>query len=1158
MTPIVPIKKLLVANRGEIAIRVFRACTELHIQTIAVYTYEDRYSLHRYKADEAYQIGADNDPIKPYLNIQEIISLAKKLKVDAIHPGYGFLSENPEFASACIKNGIAFIGPEPEVMNKLGNKVSAKIIAQSHNIPLIKGSKQVPLNTEEAILQAREIGYPVILKAAAGGGGRGMRIIRKEEDILTAFPDASREAEKAFGDASIFIEKYLIDPKHLEVQLVADKHGNIVHLYERDCSIQRRFQKLIEFAPSVGLKKETLDKVYDYAVTLGKSVNLSNICTVEFLIDKEENIYFIEVNPRIQVEHTVTEMITGVDLVKTQLKIAQGHALGDPEIRLGNQDEILKMGFALQCRITTEDPENDFKPDFGKLITYRNATGMGIRLDEGSSYPGVTVSPFFDSMLVKVSAWGRKLSSACERMNRALLEFRIRGVKTNIPFLINVINHPVLKEGKCDINFINKNPDLFEIVHGKDRGTKTLKYIADIIVNGNPDVKLSLGENYVRGKKKKFSVPFIPDYDKFCNFPEGTKQKLTVLGPEKFCRWLKEEKSIHFTDCTFRDAHQSLLATRLRTLDMLAIAEIYAKKLPGVFSLEVWGGATFDVAMRFHHEDPWFRLREFRKNIPNILLQMLFRGSNAVGYSAYPNNLIERFITEAAKEGIDIFRIFDSLNWLGGMQKSIEVVREKTNSICEACICYTGDIQNVNRKKYNLSYYVKLAQELKNTGAHIIAIKDMAGLLKPYAADILIRELKEKTDLPIHLHTHDTSSVQSATYLKAIEAGVDVVDVALSSLSGFTSQPGFNSMVAILQSHPRENVLDLETLNSLSNYFEAVREVYYPFECGLMSGTAEVYEHEIPGGQYSNLKPQAASLGLAGKWEEIKKTYREVSDLFGDVIKVTPSSKVVGDMALFMVANGMKKQDIMEKGNDISFPESVISYFKGEIGQPYGGFNTELQKIILKDKKPFTDLPNNHLSPIDFDMEFTDFRKKFGGNKSLLMTDFLSYKLFPKVFMEYYKNLNEYGYVSYIPSDIFFHGMKEGEDVIIPIAPGKSIIIRYVSMGAPDDHGVREVFFKLNGQNRSISVLDKSVKVEKKEHPKAILPQHIGAPLPGLLSKILVKKGDTIKKNQPLMIIEAMKMETTVTSVREGKITEIILNEGTVVDSNDLVLVVEG
>ncbi len=1148
------IKKVLVANRSEIAIRVLRACSELNINTVAIYTYEDRYSQHRYKADESYQIGDDNQPLKPYLDIDEIIRLAKSKNVDAIHPGYGFLSENSTFARKCKENDIIFIGPEPEVMDALGDKITAKKIAVKCHVPIIESNKKELSSLKIALSEAKTIGYPLMLKAASGGGGRGMRIVRTAKELELNFDSAKNESLNAFGDDTMFLEKYVEDPKHIEVQIVADNHGNIRHLFERDCSVQRRHQKVVEVAPSFGLPDSVKQDLYNYATTIAKEVDYNNIGTVEFLLDKDFNIYFIEVNPRIQVEHTVTEMVTGIDLVKTQIFVAGGYKLSDTQIKIFEQESLSINGFALQCRLTTEDPENNFTPDYGTISTYRSASGMGIRLDAGSIYQSYSVSPFFDSMLVKVSAQGRTLDGAVRKMSRALKEFRIRGVKTNIHFLQNVIQHKTFKEGHATVNFIQNTPSLFKIRLPQDRTTKITQYLGEVTVNGNPDVKFT-------DSTKVFRSPKVPMFNHTSDYPKGTKDLLTKLGPEKFCHWLKNDTKIHYTDTTMRDAHQSLLATRMRTHDMLKVAESFAKNHSNTFSMEVWGGATFDVCLRFLHENPWGRLRELRSAIPNILLQMLLRGSNGVGYKAYPDNLIETFVEKAWENGVDIFRIFDSLNWVTAMEPSINYVRNKTGGIAQAAISYTGDILNPKQTKYNLKYYTQLAKDLENAGAHMIAIKDMAGLLKPYAATELVAALKDTVNLPIHLHTHDTSSLQTATYLKAIEAGVDVVDVALGGLSGLTSQPNFNAVVEMMTYEKRAHHFNMDTLNQFSNFWEDTRELYYPFESGLKSGTAEVFKHEIPGGQYSNLRPQATALGLADRFDEVKKMYGEVNTLFGDLVKVTPSSKVVGDMAIFMVTNDLTPEEVMERGHEISFPESVINFFKGDLGQPTGGFPKELQKIILKDKKPYTDRPNAHLEPIEFDTEFKAFEKKFqkGFTRPIEFEDFLSYCLYPKVFEDAHKKHKLYGSLSGLPTKSFFYGLTSGEEILVTLQPGKTIIVKLLSVSEPNEDGIRLVFFRVNGENRYVEIHDNKLNIKKVENIK-IDPEttnQIGAPLQGSLYKILVKKGQEVKENDPLFIIEAMKMETTVVAANAGKIKSLTLSSGTMVKQDDLVLTME-
>ncbi|WP_108803427.1 pyruvate carboxylase [Aquimarina sp. Aq107] len=1148
------IKKVLVANRGEIAIRIFRACTEIGLQTVGVYTYEDRYSLHRYKADEAYQIGADNEPLKPYLNIEAIIQVAKKNNVDAIHPGYGFLSENADFAQSCQENGIIFIGPKVSVLRSLGDKIMAKEVAIANNIPIIQSNKEDLTDVKIAIKEAKRIGFPVMLKAASGGGGRGMRVIRSVEELEKAYPESQREALNAFGDDTVFLEKFVENPKHIEIQIVADHHGNMVHLFERDCSVQRRYQKVIEYAPSYGVSQEILDNLYKYALKICGAVDYNNIGTVEFLVDDDESIYFIEVNPRVQVEHTVTEIVTGVDLIKTQIFIAGGYQLSDKQIKIESQESLKVNGYAVQCRITTEDPENDFKPDYGTITTYRSASGFGIRLDAGSVYQGVTISPFFDSMLVKVSANSRTLDGACRKMRRALSEFRIRGVKTNMPFLDNILSHTTFRKGEVTVNFIRDTKELFKIKESRNRATKLANFLGDIIVNGNSDVKNI-------DPTKTFVVPQIPKFEEKADYQKGTKDLLTELGPEKFASWLKNEKKVHFTDTTMRDAHQSLLATRMRTYDMLKVAEGFAKNHPEVFSMEVWGGATFDVCLRFLKENPWERLRSLRKAMPNLLLQMLIRGSNGVGYTAYPDNLIGKFVEQSWENGVDVFRIFDSLNWMKSIAPCIEHVRTRTEGLAEGSLCYTGDILDPKRTKYTLEYYVQLAKDIENAGAHILGIKDMAGLLKPYAAYELVSALKSEINIPIHLHTHDTSSVQSATYLKAIEAGVDVVDVALGGLSGLTAQPNFNAIMEMLKFHDRENPMDTVKLNEYSNYWEAVREYYYVFESGLKAGTGEVYQHEIPGGQYSNLKPQAQGLGLADRFHEITKMYGEVNTLFGDIVKVTPSSKVVGDMAQYLVSNNLTIEDVKERGETISFPQSVVSLFKGELGQPEGGFPKDLQKSILKDQKPFTNRPNAHLEPVDFETEFKDFVKVFkkGMGRDLDITDFLSYKLYPKVFTGAYNHHLKYGNVMNIPTKNFFYGMIPGEEIIIELDKGKILLIELISIGEPHDDGMVTIFFKVNGQTRNVEIKDNSIKVDKIVHAKVDKAdaKQIGAPLQGSLSSILLKSGQEIKKNDPLFIIEAMKMETTITANEDATVKKIVLKSGTMVEADDLVIVLK-
>ncbi|MFK7935564.1 MAG: pyruvate carboxylase [Saprospiraceae bacterium] len=1143
--------KLMVANRGEIAIRVLRAANELELRTVAMYTYEDRYSLHRYKADESYQIGKDDDPLKPYLDIEEILRVAKACGVEAIHPGYGFLSENVDFARRCREEGIVFIGPSPESMEQVGDKVAAKVLARKVNVPLIEDSKR-PLTSEKIVLEeANKIGFPIMIKAAAGGGGRGMRVVRNEEDLLIEYKEAKGEAKTAFGNDTIFLEKYIENPKHIEVQIFGDKYGNLVHLFERDCSVQRRFQKVVEIAPCISLNQWTKEKLYDYALRLTREVNYSAAGTVEFLVDSDENIYFIEVNPRIQVEHTITEEITGIDIVRSQILVSMGYPLDHPTIHIKSQADVKMYGCAIQCRLTTEDPAQDFKPDYGSLIAYRSASGMGIRLDAGNAYAGAKISPFFDSLLVKVTAWGRTMKGASERLQRALREFRVRGVKTNIDFLLNLLQNEEFYKGEATVNFIPANPQLFEFPRRRDRGTKIIRYLSDVIVNGNKDVK------YIDPRQSAlFTTPVVPDFDDKKAFPKGTRDRLQKMGAEKFAQWLREEKTIKYTDTTFRDAHQSLLATRMRTYDMLKVAESFARNhADDVFSMEVWGGATFDVSLRFLKECPWTRLEKLRAAAPNILFQMLLRGSNAVGYKAYPDNLIIKFIEEAAETGIDIFRIFDSLNWVEAMKTSIKTVRERTNSLAEACICYSGDFTNKKEKKFTLEYYLDLAKELEDQGAHILAIKDMAGLLKPFAAEELVTRLKETVQLPIHLHTHDTSSIQAVTYLKAIDAGVDVVDLAMASMSGLTSQPNFNSVAAMMQGHERAAKVDLHSLNQFSQYWESVRKYYYPFETELKAGTAEVYEHEIPGGQYSNLRPQARGLGLEDQFEKIKENYRIANELFGGLIKVTPSSKVVGDMAMFMTSNNLTKQDILERGDKLAFPDSIKNLMRGDLGQIKGGFPKKIQKLVLKNEKPYKDKPNAHLEPIDFTKEFNAFQEKFGEYVSF--RDFLSYSLYPKVFADYQAHFEKYGQVRMLPTPAFFYGLEPNEEIQVEVEKGKTINVKFLNETEPNEAGFRSVFFKLNGQTRSVDLRDESVNAASTAHQKVSKDGDVGAPLQGNLSKIMVKAGDKVKTNQPLFVIEAMKMESTITAPQAGTVKAVHLSEKTLVEQDDLIIELE-
>ncbi|MED4270761.1 pyruvate carboxylase [Geobacillus stearothermophilus] len=1138
------IHKVLVANRGEIAIRVFRACTELGIRTVAIYSKEDAGSYHRYKADEAYLVGEGKKPIEAYLDIEGIIEIAKAHDVDAIHPGYGFLSENIQFAKRCREEGIIFIGPNEDHLDMFGDKVKARHAAMKAGIPVIPGSDGPVGGLEDVVRFAETHGYPIIIKAALGGGGRGMRIVRSKSEVKEAFERAKSEAKAAFGSDDVYVEKLIEKPKHIEVQILGDHEGNIVHLYERDCSVQRRHQKVVEVAPSVSLSDELRQRICEAAVKLMKSVGYVNAGTVEFLVSGDE-FYFIEVNPRIQVEHTITEMITGIDIVQSQILIADGFSLHSPEVGIPKQEDIRINGYAIQSRVTTEDPLNNFMPDTGKIMAYRSGGGFGVRLDAGNGFQGAVITPYYDSLLVKVSTWALTFEQAARKMLRNLREFRIRGIKTNIPFLENVVQHPKFLSGEYDTSFIDTTPELFVFPRRKDRGTKMLTYIGTVTVNGFPGI----------GKKKKpvFDKPRVPKVSQTEPIPAGTKQMLDERGPEGLVRWIQEQPRVLLTDTTFRDAHQSLLATRVRTIDMLRIAEPTARLLPNLFSLEMWGGATFDVAYRFLKEDPWDRLLKLRERIPNVLFQMLLRSANAVGYKNYPDNVIREFVDKSAQAGIDVFRIFDSLNWVKGMTVAIDAVRQ-SGKIAEAAICYTGDILDPSRPKYNLDYYKSLAKELEQAGAHILGIKDMAGLLKPQAAYVLISALKETVDIPIHLHTHDTSGNGIYTYAKAIEAGVDIVDVAVSSMAGLTSQPSANTLYYALEGTERAPEVDIYGLEQLARYWEDVRKFYQEFESGMNAPHTEVYMHEMPGGQYSNLQQQAKAVGLGDRWDEVKEMYRRVNDLFGDIVKVTPSSKVVGDMALYMVQNNLTEQDIFERGETLNFPDSVVEFFEGYLGQPHGGFPKELQRIILKGREPITVRPGELLEPVDFEQIKRELHDKLGRE----VTDFdaIAYALYPKVFLEYADTVEKYGDISVLDTPTFLYGMRLGEEIEVEIERGKTLIVKLVSIGQPQADGTRVVYFELNGQPREVIIRDESIKAAVAERIKAdrTNPNHIAATMPGTVVKVLVEKGEKVDKGDHLMVTEAMKMETTVQAPFAGIVKDIYVKSGDAIQAGDLLI----
>lgn len=1142
------IKKVLVANRGEIAIRIFRACTELNLRTVAIYSKEDSGSYHRYKADEAYLVGEDKKPIEAYLDIEAIIEIAKRHDVDAIHPGYGFLSENVEFARRCREEGLIFIGPETEHLILFGDKVRARNVAKEAGLPVIPGSDGPVKSLEEVEQFADSYGYPFIIKASLGGGGRGMRIVRRREDIQEAYERARSEAKSAFGKDDVYVEKFIEKPKHIEVQILADKYGNVVHLYERDCSVQRRHQKVVEVAPCVSLADDVRHKICEAAVRLMKHVKYVNAGTVEFLVTEDGNFYFIEVNPRIQVEHTITEMITGIDIVQSQILIANGDELHGKRIGIPKQEEIACNGYAIQSRVTTEDPLNNFLPDTGRINAYRTGGGFGVRLDAGNGFQGAVITPYYDSLLVKVSTWALTFEGAARKMLRNLKEFRIRGIKTNIAFLENVVVHPKFLSGKYDTAFIDETPELFDIAESKDRGTKMLTFIGETVINGYPGLN--------RAKKPVFEKKVIPKVNYSEPIPDGTKQILEKDGPDGVVNWIKAQKRVLLTDTTFRDAHQSLLATRVRTYDLKQIAEPTARLLPQLFSMEMWGGATFDVAMRFLHEDPWERLRILREKVPNVLFQMLLRGANAVGYTNYPDNVIEKFVEKSAEAGIDVFRIFDSLNWIEGMALAIEAVR-KNDKIAEAAICYAGDILDPNRSKYDLNYYKNLAKELERAGAHILGIKDMAGILKPEAAYRLISELKATVDIPIHLHTHDTSGNGIYTYARAIEAGVDIVDVAISSMAGHTSQPSANSLYYALSGTNMQPDIDIRALEALDRYWEVVRSYYRGFESGMTAPHPEVYEHEMPGGQYSNLQQQAKAVGLGGRWQEVKRMYRVVNDMFGDIVKVTPSSKVVGDMALYMVQNDLTEKDIYERGESLNFPDSVVEFFQGYLGQPYQGFPKELQRIILKGKKPLEGRPGAAMESVDFEALKKELSEQL--NREVSDYDVLSYVLYPKVFLDFEQFRNQFGDVSVLDTPTFFYGLRLGEEIEVEIETGKTLIVKLVSISKARNDGTRIVYFEFNGQPREVIIKDLSVETETVHRPKADKNNRfqIGATMPGTVVKTLVSKGDKVKKGDHLLITEAMKMETTVQAQFDAVVKEVYVKDGEPIATGDLLIELE-
>ncbi len=1148
------IRKILIANRSEIAIRLMRAAAELGIRTVAIYAAEDRFALHRFKSDESYLVGEGKKPISAYLDIDDIVRIAKQANVDAIHPGYGFLSENPDFAQACADNGICFIGPTPAVMRTLGNKVAARAAAVAAGVPVMPASSALPRDMEEVKKLAATIGYPLMLKASWGGGGRGMRVIESEADLPGQLEVARREALTAFGNDEMYLEKLVRRARHVEVQILGDTHGNLVHLFERDCSVQRRNQKLVERAPAPYLDDATRVQLCEAALRLGRAVSYTNAGTVEFLIDADTGkFYFIEVNPRIQVEHTVTEQVTGIDIVKAQLRISEGARIGAQDEQacgVPMQADIRLNGHALQCRVTTEDPENNFTPDYGRLTAYRSASGFGVRLDGGTAYSGAIITPYYDSLLVKVTTWAPTPHEAMARMDRALREFRVRGVATNLPFLENVINHPTFRSGDCTTRFIDTTPELFLFPTRRDRATRLLRFLGEVAVNGNPEMK---------GRVSPAGIlpnPILPAADRQAAIPPGSRDKLLALGPDRFAQWMKEQPRVLLTDTTMRDAHQSLFATRMRTADMLAIAPCYARLLPQLFSLECWGGATFDVAMRFLKEDPWDRLSQLRERVPNILFQMLLRASNAVGYTNYPDNVVRHFIEQAAKGGVDVFRVFDSLNSVENMRVAMDAVRE-AGALCEGTVCYTADVFDTARPKYGLKYYVSMARELERSGAHILGIKDMAGVCKPRAAHALIRALKQEVGLPIHFHTHDTSGISAASVLAAIDAGCDAVDGAMDAMSGLTSQPNLGSIAAALSGSERDPGVDADAMCAISQYWEGVRRSYAPFEADIRASTSDVYRHEMPGGQYTNLREQARGMGLEHRWKDVSHTYAAVNRLFGDIVKVTPTSKVVGDMALFMVAADLSPDDVCSPDLDLAFPESVVSLFRGELGFPADGFPEALERKVLKGAKPLAGRPGAQLPAVDLDAAHGIAEKAAG--RAISEQELASYLMYPKVFLDYAEHRRRFGDVSVLPTPVFFYGLKEGQEIAVDIDRGKTLVLRLLGRTDLESGGQTKLFFELNGQPRVVRI-DRAgaVNAAARRSAEPNNPNHIGAPMPGMVVSVAVKAGQTVKKGEPLMSIEAMKMETMIRAERNATIERVHVTPGTVVGAKDLMVEFSG
>ncbi len=1142
------IKKLLIANRSEIAIRVMRAATELGIRTVAIYANEDRFALHRFKADESYAVGEPGRALAAYLDIDAILRVARDCNADAIHPGYGFLSENPEFVDACEAAGIIFVGPTAGVMRKLGNKVSARALAESAGVPVMPATGPLPTDPNAAAALADAVGYPLMLKASWGGGGRGMRVIRDAASLIEEIPVARREAAVAFGNDEVYLEKLVERARHVEVQILGDTHGNLVHLFERDCTVQRRNQKVVERAPASYLNATQREELCGHALKLARAAGYQNAGTVEFLMDSDTDaFYFIEVNPRVQVEHTVTEEVTGIDIVKAQIRLAQGARIGDEDSGVLTQKNIRLNGHALQCRVTTEDPENKFIPDYGRIRTYRSASGFGIRLDGGTAYAGALITPYYDSLLVKVTAWAPTPGEAIRRMDRALREFRIRGVASNLTFLEQLVGHPKFLEADYTTRFIDETPELFKFPRRRDRATKLLQFLGEVIVNGNPEVAGRIEA------KARAPAP-VPDHSG--KLPDGTTQRLAELGPQGFAQWMLEQKAVLLTDTTMRDAHQSLLATRMRSYDILRVAPAYARLLPELLSIECWGGATFDVAMRFLNEDPWERLEAVKTAAPNILLQMLLRSANAVGYKNYPDNVVKHFVDQAATAGVDLFRVFDSLNWADNMRVAIEAVLE-SGKLCEAAICYSGDVLKPGPNKYDLAYYVGLAKNLEQMGAHVLGIKDMAGVCKPAAISRLVTTLKQEVGLPIHFHTHDTSGIGAAAVLAAVDAGVDAVDGAVDALSGLTSQPNLGSIVDALGTHERNPGLDPTAIRRISRYWELVREYYGAFESDIRSGTADVYRHAMPGGQYTNLREQARSLGVAHRWPEVADHYAEVNELFGDIIKVTPTSKVVGDMALAMVTGNLTPADVLDPNKEIAFPESVVSFFRGELGQPVGGFPEALQKKVLNGDAPLTERPGATLPAADLAAERGRAEKRVA--RRISERELSSYLLYPTVFEQFAGHRRRFSDVSRLPTPAFFYGLEPQEEIAVEIEPGKTLVILLLAIGSVDEKGNRRVFFELNGQPRTIEVADQAASHTHTAHPKADPenPNHIAAPMPGQVVSVSVEPGQKVGKGDVLLSIEAMKMEMLLRADGPGTVSSVPAKVGMQIEAHDLLVTLE-